>query len=68
MLLFKSEQMYHFIAERFEGTSSNIQEQSLSWLQVNNIFSTLRNESSEPLKYMFLLFFSFYANLTSTYL
>ena len=33
-LLFKTEQMYHFIAERFEGTSCTVQEQALSWLQL----------------------------------
>jgi hypothetical protein len=26
--------MYRFVIERFEGTSSAIQEQALSWLQV----------------------------------
>jgi hypothetical protein len=34
MLLFSTEQMYHFIAERFEGTAANIQEQALAWLQL----------------------------------
>ncbi|CAF0899614.1 unnamed protein product [Brachionus calyciflorus] len=31
---FTPELMYRFISERFDGTSSNIQEQALSWLQI----------------------------------
>jgi hypothetical protein len=34
MAPFKIEQMYHFISERFEGTSSVVQEQALSWVHV----------------------------------
>lgn len=34
---FKIDQMYHFISERFEGTSSGVQEQALSWLHVLTI-------------------------------
>lgn len=34
MMLFTPEQMYHFISERFEGTSASIQEQALAWLQL----------------------------------
>ena len=35
MILFTPELMFRFVSERFEGTSSVIQEQALSWLQVN---------------------------------
>ena len=35
MVLFNPELMYRFVIERFEGTSSVIQEQALSWLQVD---------------------------------
>jgi hypothetical protein len=34
MTSFTMDQMYHFASERFDGTSSTIQEQSLSWLQI----------------------------------
>jgi hypothetical protein len=43
MVLFKPELMYRFVIERFEGTSSPIQEQALTWLQV--ILSTKKNAS-----------------------
>lgn len=39
MVTFKSELMFRFIIERFEGTSSVIQEQALSWLQVLRSFT-----------------------------
>jgi hypothetical protein len=34
MIPFNKELMYRFISERFEGTSSTVQEQALSWLQI----------------------------------
>jgi hypothetical protein len=34
MAPFKLEQLYNFVSERFEGTSSVVQEQALSWIQV----------------------------------
>ena len=34
MIPFNRELMYRFVSERFEGTSSTVQEQSLSWLQI----------------------------------
>lgn len=45
MVLFKPELMYRFVIERFEGTSSAIQEQALSWLQVLNYltYTTIYN-------------------------
>ena len=33
-LSFGPEKMYHFISERFDGTSTTVQEQCLEWLQV----------------------------------
>ena len=34
MIPFNKELMYRFISERFDGTSSTVQEQALSWLQI----------------------------------
>lgn len=34
MAPFSIEQLYNFISERFEGTSSVVQEQALSWIQI----------------------------------
>lgn len=34
-LSFGAEYLYHFITERFEGTSAPVQEQCLEWLQVS---------------------------------
>ncbi len=34
-LPFPVEKMYHFVLERFKGTSGAVQEQNLQWLQVN---------------------------------
>jgi len=33
-LSFGAEKMYHFISDRFDGTSVAVQEQCLEWLQV----------------------------------
>ena len=33
-LSFGADHLYHFISERFEGTSAPVQEQCLEWLQV----------------------------------
>jgi hypothetical protein len=44
MILFTPELMFRFVSERFEGTSSVIQEQALSWLQVNKIFKKDLNQ------------------------
>jgi len=33
-LSFGADHLYHFITERFEGTSALVQEQCLEWLQV----------------------------------
>jgi len=33
-LSFGADHLYHFISERFEGTSASVQEQCLEWLQV----------------------------------
>jgi len=33
-LSFGADHLYHFISERFEGTSAPVQEQCLAWLQV----------------------------------
>ena len=38
-LPFNVDKMYHFMEERFEGTSAAVQEQNLEWLQV--IFSLI---------------------------
>jgi len=37
-LSFGADHLYHFITERFEGTSSPVQEQCLQWLQVYTAF------------------------------
>ena len=36
-LSFSVEFMYHFVSERFDGTPAAVQEQVLSWLQVEYI-------------------------------
>ena len=33
-LPFESDKMYHFMMERFQGTTAGVQEQNLQWLQV----------------------------------
>ena len=33
-LPFNAEQMFHFLAVRFENTGAEVQEQNLSWMQV----------------------------------
>ena len=33
-LPFYVDKMYHFMEERFEGTTAGVQEQNLEWLQV----------------------------------
>lgn len=43
MVCFTPELMYRFVSERFEGTSSTIQEQALSWLQVIHLQQKLQN-------------------------
>jgi len=35
---FGADHLYHFISERFEGTSAPVQEQCLEWLQVSTVF------------------------------
>lgn len=35
-LPFPVDKMYHFVLERFEGTTAAVQDQNLQWLQVND--------------------------------
>ena len=35
-LPFPVDKMYHFVLERFEGTTAAVQDQNLQWLQVKN--------------------------------
>ena len=59
MAPFKIDQMYNFISERFEGTSSVVQEQALSWVHVNLFYSFLFYIKNMNLNF---IIFRFYVN------
>lgn len=48
---FHAEKMYHFVAERFEKTTSKVQEQALHWLQTLTML-----EITIPLQLLFTIF------------
>ena len=49
-LSFGADHLYHFITERFEGTSSPVQEQCLQWLQVYTAISARYRKPVMPVK------------------